>query len=106
MNRPKTYTDCQGNTFSLSALDADELALIDELQKFAAEKPEWTVFRNRYTPTLANFYEPRGLTRRQITETLPWRIAQDLASRIGLAEGWMRPGDYRDELETLIRTQF
>ena len=41
-----------------------------------------------------------------MTKTLPYRIAQDLSSRIGLTSGMMRFPDYRDDLADLIRTRF
>ena len=35
-----------------------------------------------------------------------YRIAQDLSGRLGVAAGFIRPPDYRDELEELILTRF
>jgi hypothetical protein len=33
-------------------------------------------------------------------------VAQDIGSRLGIAQGKMRQSDYRDELEQLILTRF
>jgi hypothetical protein len=106
MNHPEPYTDFRGNVIPLCELDAEELTLVKQLREFAAAKPEWTDYQNYYMPAVASFYTPRGLSRREITQTTPWRIAQDLGASIGLAEGRMRPGDYRDELNMLVHTKF
>jgi hypothetical protein len=41
-----------------------------------------------------------------VPRTIPWRVAQDLSGRIAVAAGLARVGDYRDELEDLIRERF
>ena len=41
-----------------------------------------------------------------MSRTIPWRIAQDLSSRLGLAAGLVRPDDYQGDLEDLIREKF
>ena len=69
---------------------------------------EWSAYANYYMATVGNFYHPRGLTPRQITETPVWKIAQDLKSRLMIAAGdALPPGpDYRDRLSDLIRSAF
>src|SRR5437879_6192279 len=56
--------------------------------------------------TVWDFYSTRGLTRRETQRTVPYKIAQYLCGRIGIAAGYVRPSDYRDELEQLIRARF
>jgi hypothetical protein len=39
-------------------------------------------------------------------ETVPFKIALDLSSRLGIAQGMIRPDDYREELANLIDRDF
>ncbi len=55
---------------------------------------------------VGRFYEQRGLTRSQIIEAPVYRVGQDIGSRLGIAQGKVRPSEYRDELEHLILTRF
>lgn len=106
MSHPEPYTDIRGTAIPLCELDVDELALVKHLCDFVASSPTWNEFGNFYMPTVGNFYAARGLSRRETTETVPWRIAQDLYARIGLAEGQVRAPSYRGELELLILKRF
>jgi hypothetical protein len=100
------YVDRHGRAYFLKELDEQQQALIREIREFAAQKPEWTEFENWWLQKVSSFYESRGLSRQEITQTTAWRIARDLGSRIGLDEGWMREGDYRNELERLIVSRY
>src|SRR5438132_281543 len=106
MNQMEAYRDLRGRTIALDRLDADECRLINALVARAAQKPEHSVFRNWWLEQVDQFYSGRGLSRPQIIKTAGYRIGQDLAGRIGIAEGWMHPPDYRDELEELISANF
>jgi hypothetical protein len=44
--------------------------------------------------------------RTQSRESVVYRVAQDLSSRLGLASGQIRPDDYQGELEDLIRDNY
>lgn len=101
-----SYVDMKGTNYVLAVLDVEERELVDQLKSFADHHQDWGAFTTFYVGKLASFYEPRGLSRREISKTPVWRIAQDLAGRIHIAQGIARPSDYRDELEFLIRTKF
>jgi len=106
MIRPDEYVDLSGRCFSLAALDAQERALIQQLEARAASRPDWNDYSNFWIAKVGDFYKARGLTRKETIGTVPYRIGQDLCSRIGIKAGLVRPSDYRDELEGLIRTRF
>ncbi len=91
---------------SLAALDADERVLLEKLQTRAESNSDWNDYSNYWMSVVADFYKARGLTRQETITTIPYRIGQDLGSRIGIKAGMVRPSDYRDELEGLIRTRF
>ena len=108
MTSTSIYSDLYGNVIDISSLDDEERRLIDELHEFAKQHPDirsgeyWTYYPNR----VGDFYERRGLTRRETTKTAVWRIAQDIRGRMMIAAGLARRGDYRSDLELLILKQF
>ena len=106
MVRNDTYTDYRGRELSLADLDDDERKLVQTLQRRAAATSDWCEFSNYWTTAVGEFYAARRVSRAKVAKTLPYRIAQDLSSRISLASGMMRFPDYRDDLADLIRTRF
>jgi hypothetical protein len=108
MIRAEAYVDLYGNCLDVLQLDDEERQVIADLHK-AAEKhpdPKTAKYENYFVARVGDFYTKRGLSRRQITGTVVWRIGQDIDSRLMIAAGLARRGDYRDELENLIRTRF
>lgn len=108
MTRGDTYHTMYGQVIDLTALDSAERHLVDELVARQRSVSQWTEFANYYMPAVGNFYLARGLTRRQVTETPVWKIAQDLNGRLMVAAGEARApsADYRDRLADLIRSAF
>jgi hypothetical protein len=90
----------------LAELDADERRLVARLRRRARANPDWDAFDNYWMRTVADFYDARGLSRRQSRHTAAFRIAEDLSSRLGIAQGVIEPDDYRDQLEDLIRNHY
>jgi hypothetical protein len=101
-----SYVDLDGRTYVLSTLDASELELINRCKKFIDDIPDWFKYGNFWMPEVEKLYSARGLSRREITKTIGWRIAEDLGSRLMIASGLARPSDYRDEIQELIRGRF
>lgn len=106
MARNDTYIDYRGRELSLAGLDDAERELVESLQRRAAATSDWCEFSNFWAKAVGDFYAARRVSRAKRVKTLPYRIAQDLSSRIGLASGMMRFPDYRDDLADLIRTRF
>ena len=106
MVQAEKYVDLSGRTYTLSELDERELAVVAALNAFADTNPDWTTFRNRWMTEVDNLYSPRGMQRREMVETIVYRVGQDLGSRLGISQGKLRRSDYRDELERLIQTKF
>jgi hypothetical protein len=108
MFKSNVYRDLRGNTLDVSMLDRDERALVTELLDFAEVHPDARTaeYWNFYVKRVGEFYEKRGLTRKETTKTLVWSIAQDINGRLMIASGTARRGDYRDDLELLILNAF
>jgi hypothetical protein len=106
MNQNDVYLDLDGQEISLFHLDAEERKLVGRIQRRARTHPDWDDFDNWWTREVPKFYEARDIERGRIPQSIPWHIAQDLSSRLGIAAGLIRPDDYQGELEDLIREQF
>jgi hypothetical protein len=102
------YRDLRGETIDVSSLDRDERELVAELLRFAEAHPNARTaeYWNFYPQRVGDFYEARGLTRKETTRTLVWRIAQDINGRLMVASGLARLSDYRGELENLILLKY
>jgi transcriptional regulator with XRE-family HTH domain len=108
------YVDVYGNEFDLKSLDLKEKRLLSELQKFAdkCEKTSgspmqrWCDFDNYRLPRVLALCESRGMTRKQITRSIVFSIAQDMSSRLGIALGLVRQPNYRDSLQRIVADQF
>jgi hypothetical protein len=100
------YVDLDEQEISLIHLDAEERKLVARMQRRARTHPDWDAFDNWWTVVIPAFYQARGLAREVVPRTIPWRIGQDLSARLGIAAGLVRPEDYRDDLEDLIREKY
>jgi hypothetical protein len=108
MIQANRYFDLRGHEIDASSLKDDERQLVDELHQYARQHSDARTaeFNNFYIQRIRDFYSKRGLSRREILQTVAWRIAQDLNGRLMIAAGLAKRGDYRDELETLILTKY
>lgn len=106
MKRVDAYTTLKRETIGLTTLDAEERALIAELVRLKEQASSWTAYANAYMSKVVDLYKLRGLSRKDITATSVWKIAQDLNSRLMVEVGIARAPDYRDELEQVIQARF
>lgn len=106
MKRASVYQDLKGRELTLDDLPAGERKLISDLQSEAKKAKDWSSFSNLWMSKVSEFYSQSGLTRPQIRQTAGYRVAQDLDSRLAIANGQARAPDYRDELESLIGERF
>ena len=100
------YTDLHGKEHSLSGLTAPERSTLARLKKLAAANPDWMTYSNQLMVELEKLLPASGKSRREFTQSLVYRLGQDIGSRLGVAQGKMRLSDYRDELQQLIATRF
>jgi hypothetical protein len=77
---------------------------VNRLRRRAQAKPGWCEFRNYAINAVAAFYDARGTSRKKTSQTPAFRIALDLGSRLGIAEGKVAPPSfaYRDQLHRLV----
>jgi hypothetical protein len=106
MSRADVYVDLDGNEICLCHLDADEQKLLARIHRRARTNPDWDAFDNYWTREVGKFYDARGVARERVRDGPVFRVALDLRGRIAVAAGLARVGDWRDELEELIREGF
>jgi hypothetical protein len=102
----ETYTDLHGRQHSLGGLTKQERTALQRLRKLAAGSPDWMAYSNQFVTEMEKLLPSTGKSRRELTQTVVYRVGQDLGSRLGVAQGKMRRSDYRDELQQLIATRF
>ena len=102
----ESYTDLHGRQHSLAGLTKPERAALQRLRKLAVGNPDWMVYSNQFVAEMENLLPSAGTSRRELTQSIVYRVGQDLGSRLGVGQGKMRLSDYRDELQQLIATRF
>jgi hypothetical protein len=106
MKQTDIYLDLDGNLIPLDQLDAEERQLVARLRRRARTHPDWCDFDNYWTRAVAAFYDARGMSRKKSRQKAPYRIAQDLSGRLGIASGLVSPDDCEGDLAQLIRERF
>ncbi len=96
--RVREYETITGRRLNLSDLEAGERRFLGVVLERYRNRPEWTVFGAWWIVELEN----AGLS----TESVCYRICQDLEARLGIAQGKVAPPDYRDYLADLIEERF
>jgi hypothetical protein len=105
MKSHRVYLDLDGNPIALGGLDTEERRLLRRLGR-RARTSDWTAFDNFWMNEVAEFYQVRGMSSRQIVKTPIYQIAQDLSARLGIAQGDVRQADCLDQLENLVLNHF
>jgi hypothetical protein len=106
MKTVNAYVDLDGGAICLDGLDADERRILSRLERRVRTHPDWCDFDNYWLPRVAELYAARGKTRSQTIKTAIYQIAHDLSARLGIAQGFVRPPDYLDQLEDLVLNHF
>lgn len=103
---PDRYVDLMGREYDLTQLDNEEKKLLNMIQRKAKSNPDWNEFENYFIKAVAEFYDARGLPRKQTRQKAVYKVAQDLWGRIAIASGMASPPDYRDALREIINERF
>ncbi len=92
------YETITGIRLNLDRSDDREREFLEEVKKKYQTRPEWTEFASWW---MARF-DRVDLT----TESVVYRLCQDLEARLGIAQGKVAPPDYRDYLADLIEERY
>jgi hypothetical protein len=106
MPRADVYVDLDGKEICLRHLDAEEQRLLARIQRRARAHPDWDAFDNYWTREVIGFYNARGVPPKVSRDSPVAQVALDLSGRLAVAAGLARLGDWRDDLEDLVRGEF
>ena len=106
MPRADVYVDLDGREICLRHLDAEEQKLLARVRRRAQTHPDWDAFDNYWTREVLKFYEARGVPPQVSRDSAVAQVALDLSGRLAVAAGLARLGDWRDDLEDLVRKEF
>jgi transcriptional regulator with XRE-family HTH domain len=98
-----TYRAITGRRYDLDALSPDEREFLRNVMAFYRTKPDWAEFTAEW---IARARRTLWKGKRVPVGAPVYRICQDLAARLGIAEGKVSPPDYRDRIADLIESRF
>ncbi|HSR50342.1 MAG TPA: hypothetical protein VLV83_05900 [Acidobacteriota bacterium] len=94
----RVYRTITGRKLRLGELTEKEQRFVGEVARFYQEEPEWSEFSAWWTTRL------RGA--KLASDSMVYRLCQDLEARLGIAQGKVSPPDYRDYLADLIDERY
>lgn len=100
----KTYQTLSGQEFDLDLLSPEEQTVLKEVRKYYETSPPWGEFSDFWLRESQKLWE--GKDRRKTARSPLFKIFQDMGSRLGIKQGYVRKEDYRDRLLEIIEENF
>ena len=98
------YEDLAGRGWDLTILNTRERRFLRSFVKRVREGVSWPTLSSSWRAKVLNLYHGRG---RKYVVGLPlYAVCQDIESRLGIAQGFFRQRDYRDDLAEMIGRRF
>ena len=94
------YVDLAGRRWDLSLLSVKERRLVQSVVARANKGTAWPELSSHWRRALIELH--RDLSGRDLVRRPVYAICQDIASRVGIDQGYFRQRDYRDDLSELI----
>ena len=96
----KPYADLVGRQWDLSTLSAKDRRLVRSVVARANKGTAWPELSSHWRRALIELH--RHLSGKELVRLPVYGICQDIASRVGIEQGYFRQRDYRDDLVELI----
>lgn len=96
----KSYEDLSGRRWILAELTAKERQLVWSVLKRAKQSTAWPELSSSWRRALLKVHP--HLSGKDLVRLPVYAICQDIASRVGIEQGYFRQHDYRDDLTDLI----
>lgn len=96
----KPYEDLGGHQWDLSSLSTKERRLVRSVVTRANKGTVWPELSSYWRRALIEMH--RHLSGRDLVRLPVYAVCQDIASRVGIEQGYFRQRDYRDDLSELI----
>lgn len=94
------YEDLAGRRWDLSSLRVRERRLVKSVVARANKGTAWPELSSYWRRGLIEVH--RHLSGRDLVRLPVYAVCQDIASRVGIEQGYFRQRDYRDDLSELI----
>src|SRR5262245_33177136 len=99
-----SYEDLSGKRWRLSLLTSPERRFLRSFVKGVNEGVSWPELYSSWRAKLLKLY--KGRSRKDIVRLPLYSVCQDIESRLGIAQGFFRQRDYRDDLAEMISHRF
>lgn len=97
------YKTLSGEIIDLDFLPGDHGQAYEEIKNYFDDQPHWNDFANFWMDKITSTVDSEE---ENLAETVLFKIGQDLESRLGIQQGYVRPADYRDVLRDLIEIEY
>lgn len=98
------YITLKGEEINIEDLPSGHKEILREVAEYFKESPDWNDFSNFWLGKM-RILSQNG-NRKELARSPLFRVFQDMASRLGINQGYMRLGDYRDYLAMIIDRDF
>lgn len=99
------YVTLLHEVFDLEKLPTGHKRILQKVSKYFAQKPPSHKFNDFWQHNVLKVCGEK-VSKEAITETPLYKICQDMESRLGIEEGYIRQPDYRDVLSKIIYENF
>ena len=96
----KLYTTLSNGKYDLDTLDNSHKDFIEKIIHYYKRNPNWNNFANYWHKEGQKIWKNKN--RKEVVKLPIFKICQDLESRLGIKQGYVRQADYRDELLKII----
>ena len=100
----KKYQTLKQEIYDLAALPPEQQSVYEAVWNFYQYALDWDTFTAFWLAQIDRLHPQ--LSRKEITETPLFKICEDMDARLAINQGYTRPGDYRDELQSIIEQKF
>jgi len=87
----KTYKTLTDEELSLNDLTIDQQGVLERVQECFNKKPSWVTFSSFWMQEVARL--AKNGNRKEVADSVLFRICQDLESRLGIDQGYTREAD-------------
>lgn len=94
------YEDLRGREWDLSSLTTKERRLVQSVVRRANKGTAWPEISSYWRRALIEMH--RHMSGKDLVRLPVYVVCQDIASRVGIEQGYFRQRDYRDDLAELI----
>ncbi len=96
----KYYKTLHDIEYDLDSLSSPHKNFIKRMISYYKKNPHWNVFSNHWINEGRKIWE--NMKRKDVIKHPTFKICQDMESRLGIKQGYVRQTDYRDELQEII----